>query len=128
MLRKSFTVRAPVDNYAVALDLFLSDVAKNAIRSASGTYVGDGRASKKISLSFSPKFIIISPQINLNTADTVIAGNMLFAMATNPGATWLPASGFIKDGVLSIESDGFTIGGNANINADSVSYLYFVVG
>ena len=128
MLRKTFTLTTPLDMMVYPLDLFLTDVAANALQSASGSYTGNGVSGLKITTPFFPKLIIISPKINTSTSATTIAGNMVFSFSANPGASWLPGTGFKKDCVLTCVNDGFTLGTNTNVNAPTVVYLYFMVG
>ncbi len=129
MLRKNFTLQQPVDNFAVPLELFLKDVATNALQSYQGIYKGTGKSGTKISpISFSPKIVVISPFIDVGRATATTAGNMVFALAGNAGITWIPGTGFVKDGVISYQNDGFTLGANANCNTNGTTYVYFVVG
>lgn len=128
MLRKTFQLTKPIDPYVVPLELFLTDVSKNALQSSSGQYTGTGVSGLKVPISFYPKLVIISPKISIATSATTISGNMVFSFALNPGASWLPGTGFKKDCVLSFVNDGFVMGNNTNVNAPNVTYLYFAVG
>jgi len=128
MLRKTFKLQKPLDEYAVPLELFLEDASKKFLQQASGEYTGNGKASRKITTSFSPQIVVVSTKVDTRTKDTLIAGNMVFALAANPGAAWLPGSGFKKDCILSFQNDGFTIGSNSNVNAELLTYIYYVIG
>ena len=59
MIGKPVKFTAPLDEKIPALESFLSSIGRDALRSASGTYKGDGKASRALSIGFSPKFVII---------------------------------------------------------------------
>jgi hypothetical protein len=127
MLPKPFTLKEPVDQFAVPLEAFLTLVAGRALQSTSGSYTGTGR-SITITVPFYAKLIILSPNINLGKAAATTAGNMVFSLASNVGASWVPGTGFVKDCVTAIASSSFTIGTNAAVNTATSSYTYFVIG
>lgn len=128
MLRKNFVIQKPVDNFAVPLELFLKDVSDRALQSYQGSYTGTGKSGTKISFAFSPKIVIISPFIDIGRAAATTAGNMMFALSSNPGVTWIPGTGFVKDVVISFQNDGFTLGASAIGNVNGSNYIFMAVG
>ena len=100
---------------------------------ATGTYVGDGNATKSIiGIGFKPKHVMIIEQVADGTAHqgfkiTQDGINSLATASFGAGgiATWT------TDMIISLDVDGFTVGdgtglSNAfNINAHSYSYIGF---
>lgn len=128
MLRKSFTLKKPLDDYAVPLEMFLGDVARNALRSASGTYTGDGKTSHKIAAPFNPTLVLIHKTADIGKSTFPLANTLTVAILKNAGVAWVSDTGFVTDAVISAQNDGFTVGSNSNVNAENVSYTYFIVG
>ena len=127
MLLKSFTLRKPVDNYAVQLELFLSTIAKDALQSASGFYTATGK-KLVVTIPFYPKIIVISPFINIGTASATTAGNMVFSLTNNLGISYIPGTGFVKDCVTDVSKSSFTLGINTAVNNPAHEFVYFVIG
>lgn len=93
----------------------------------SGTYVGDGNATKAITgVGFQPKFVIVYPKIP-GTGGYYIGykavddGTYTFVAKTDPRA-------YEEDHIISLDSDGFTVGdgtGSANyFNVGDRNYAY----
>ncbi len=47
------------DKKIIAIEDYLSKISREALKSATGTYTGDGKSSRTLEIGFSPKFIII---------------------------------------------------------------------
>lgn len=125
---KTFKLRAPLDKQAYALDILLTNIARDGLKGAAGSYIGTGVSGQAIAIPFFPTLLIISPVIDLATSATTISGSMIFTFSANVGASWIPGTGFKKDCVLTITKDAFTIGTNAAVNTAAGHYLYFIIG
>jgi hypothetical protein len=128
MLRKTFVIQKPIENFAVPIELFLKDVSEKALQSYQGSYVGTGKSGKKVTFPFSPKIVVISPYIDVGRTGDTTTGNMLFALSSNVGVTWVPGTGFVKNAVISFQNDGFTLGSNADCNTNGTNYIFLAVG
>lgn len=84
MISKPIKIVPPFDDdkKIIALDDLLSSVCRDASRSASGTYVGDGTASRAVELGFSPKFVIIQKSLDY---------------AREPSTAYAPSSNLVWD-------------------------------
>lgn len=90
-------------------------------RMVTGTYTGDGAATKAISgLGFQPEAVLIFPQI-------VSAGQTGIKTDQDTTYTYAPA-GYQVDHIVSLDSDGFTVGdgsGSSNVfNVGARVYTY----
>jgi hypothetical protein len=129
MHRKTVTFQAPLDNSVLYLEQFLSDVAKNGLKSASGSYTGDGVSGKIITLDFTPVLVIVSKFINLGTETSYpVSGNFVFSLRSNEGISYIPGTGFVKDAVTGISANTFTLSNNANVNTADTEYIFLAVG
>jgi hypothetical protein len=86
-------------------------------RVATGRYVGNGAASRPISgLGFSPAFVLISS--TTGSASVVSSSAMLPGLSKDLGT---PSS--VQVGrILSLDSDGFTVGSQPSVNNVGVTY------
>jgi hypothetical protein len=53
---------------------------------------------------------------------------MVFSLSANVGASWIPATGFVKDCVTSVSNNSFTLGVNAAVNTVGTNYIFLAVG
>lgn len=87
---------------------------------ASGSYTGNGTAQSITGVGFKPDAVIIKGGSQIAQLCTASMG----ADATKPliGATALQT-----DRVTSLDSDGFSVGGNAQVNANATTYYWIAV-
>ncbi len=108
--------------WALAILLF---AASASARVKTGTYTGDGAPSRNVTgVGFSPIVVIIKGNDTDATDDLTSAvlrsGNM-------PAGMSKPLKGdqaLISAGILSLNADGFTIGGNRRVNAPGIQFHY----
>lgn len=90
-----------------------------------GTYTGDGAATKAITgVGFQPKYLIIFPQL-------ATAGLLGFKSNQDTTYAFGPA-GYQQDHIISLDSNGFTVGdgtGSSNyFNVNARIYTYLALG
>ena len=87
-----------------------------------GTYTGDGGATKAITgLGFQPSMLWAGR--NATSGTTYMRTDR---QATND--SWnLGAGTLVTDGILSFDSDGFTVGNSGDINTNLVVYGYIAI-
>jgi hypothetical protein len=100
VINKPVKFTTPLDEKAVQLEDYLASISRDALRSASGTYVGDGKASRTVDFGFSPKLVIIqrfldyareaptvfTPTLSASSNlvwDKVITGSAVSSVTTN---------------------------------------------
>lgn len=99
-------------------------------RIASGQYTGDGTGSNAITgLGFKPKYLYIVERVTTASAVNV---RMTFESMNDDNASGLelnPVSGNITvGGIISLDADGFTVGGSGTPNASAQDYNYVAMG
>jgi hypothetical protein len=109
----------------------LDNTASNAI---TGTYTGDGALAQAITgIGFRPKWVMITDRQTTNnaaveqiwTTDVIIDDNIA------GGAIVAGSSRFITGGIVSLDSDGFTVGdrgANRNPNTSGQIYNFIAIG
>lgn len=85
-----------------------------------GSYTGTGSALSVTSLEFKPDLLFVK-------SDTV-AGSMVVTISALPNSTSMllndNGGAFLSGGVTSLDTAGFTLGTNANVNSSGVTYQY----
>jgi hypothetical protein len=92
------------------------------VRVASGTYTGNGGDNRQIlGLAFQPDVVIVKGN---NTQVAITRTSMMSGDASKPlsGATALSA-----DRIQSLDSSGFTLGTNAQVNANGTAYYWIAL-
>lgn len=112
------------DADTVQAELLLSDIARNALMSRSGTYIGDGLDNRELLVGTKPKMIYI--QRSVEVASGTKGG--LFAISIAEAVSYVPGVGIVSDAVKSFDADGVTIGTNVNINESGTEYAFFAIG
>ncbi len=90
-----------------------------------GTYIGDGAASRSITgLGFAPVVVIIKGN-DTDAADDLTSA--VLRSATMPAGMSKPLKGdqgLSGNMILSLDPDGFTVGSNRRVNANTVAFHY----
>lgn len=134
MIQKTTSITPPLDDFkVVALEAQLATLFTNALQCRVGTFTGDGRTSRTLTLGIKALFLYIQKFIDptspaILAAGFPIAGNGTFSLRDMPGVTYVPGTGFVNDAVKSYTSDGVTLGSNANVNQVGTQYLFFAIG
>lgn len=128
MIPKNFIIKAPVDASALFLERFLGDVSRNALKSISGSYTGDGSSSKSVLVGFKPIILIISENISVASAAFPVTKDMVFSLGNNDGVSYIPGTGFVKDAITGYSNGSISLGVNANVNTAGTNYLFLAIG
>lgn len=89
------------------------------MKSASGSYVGNGISGRAITVGFQPDLIIYE------TSSGVAAG---FIWLTGLGSKPLTSDAVFATDILSVTSTGFTISDSNTINTDGTTYQWWAAG
>lgn len=83
-----------------------------------GYYVGNGSSQAISGLGFQPQFVIIK-------SDTA-AGSAVFKTSAMPAANigFFSGTADLTSTLIALNSDGFTVGNNANVNSANVRYVW----
>lgn len=120
MIQKNITISPPLDNSKIVqIERLFSTLFNSALQSRSGSYTGDGTASKAIALNIKALFVIILRK-------TSGSYNAAIAIREANGYTYVGGS-IIADGI-SFTADGISLGANSNVNQAGVNYAYFAIG
>lgn len=125
--RPTQTVPPMSDDKFSEIDRQLATLFLKGTQIRTGTYVGDGRTSHVVTMGLTPSFVYIQRQGDLGRDSFPVAGNAVFSMLSNPGVSYIPGTGFVKDAVLSYQATGITIGDNVSVNTINVTYCYFAL-
>ena len=128
MLPKTTVFKTPLDSQAIQLESYLSQISRDGLRGVSGTYTGDGTNNRQVSIGFSPVLIVISKFVDLGKTTFPLGGNIVFALSGNPGVSYVPGTGFVKDAVITFNNTGITVGTNTSVNAAGSTFTYFAIG
>jgi hypothetical protein len=86
------------------------------------SYTGNGAASRNITgVGFQPDYAIVRA---FNTGGTQREGVQKAAAVPDPGSGFFTATAGITDGITDLQSDGFQVGSNANVNNNTTPYAY----
>jgi hypothetical protein len=86
------------------------------------SYTGNGAASRSITgVGFQPDYAIVRAT---NTTGTPRAGVQKATAVPDPGSGLFTATAGITDGITDLQSDGFQVGSNGNVNNNSTPYAY----
>ena len=88
---------------------------------ASGTYTGTGVAQSVSGIGFTPKAVFIKGGANIMVARTD-------TMATDSAKAMTGATALATDRVTSLDATGFTVGTDAQVNANTVAYFWLALG
>ena len=83
-----------------------------------GTYTGDGINDKQITLGFQPVWVMIK---GATSAEAVFRNS---SMAATYSAPFVSAVALFTDRIKSFNSTGFTVGQNASVNTNAITYYY----
>ena len=118
-----------MDDYVVHLETFLTLLAKDSLKSSSGSYIGDGTNKKTITFDFIPKVVIISKYVDLGRNTTwPVSGNVCIALLGNVGIAYIPGTGFVKDAITDMSVKGLSLGVNVNVNEANKQFIYLAIG
>ena len=87
-----------------------------------GSYTGNGVDNRSITgIGFTPELVIIKGDTTQHAVfkTTSLSGDNTLPLAQSAGA--------FADGIQSLDSDGFTLGTNATVNSNSVTYYWIAV-
>lgn len=122
MIPKSVSFTEPWTPRKIAmLERFLGNVSLNGLQSRAGTYTGDGRDDRALTIGMRALLVYIQ-----RTAAG--AGNAVFAIREADGFSYISGGGFVANAVKSFTVDGITLGVNSDVNAIGVNYAYFAIG
>jgi hypothetical protein len=96
----------------------VSMISKAAPSFIYGSYTGTGAAKTISGMPFQPEAIIIK-------ASTALSSHFkISTMAANASKSWTSTGALVTDGITAINSDGFTLGTNADVNTNGTTYYY----
>ncbi len=110
-----------VYHYA-ALGGALAHAASGTFTTLSGSYVGTGDAGQVTGLGFAPDLVIIKGDV----AQSGVFASKL--MAGDSTAYLDQATANFAGGITALGTDGFSIGTNASVNSDGVTYYWTAYG
>jgi hypothetical protein len=88
-----------------------------------GSYTGNGTVDRAVTgVGFQPDLVIVKRG---NTGDTAFFRTT--SMASGSSMTLRADSGIVTGGIKTFNSDGFTLGTNAEVNSNLVTYYYLAV-
>src|SRR5690349_8023372 len=87
---------------------------------ASGSYTGNGSSKSITGLGFQPAFVWVQGGSN-------VAVLCLDAFGANQTRAVIFLNGLFSGGVTSLTSDGFTVGSDATVNSNSVTYYWLAL-
>lgn len=88
-----------------------------------GSYTGNGTVDRAVTgVGFQPDLVIVK---RANTGDTAFFRTS--SMASGSSMTLRADSGIVTGGIKTFTSDGFTLGTNGEVNANTVTYYYLAV-
>jgi len=130
MIRKDFSIKKPIEDYGSFIEKFLNDVSKDALKSKSGSYVGDGTTTKTISIGFNPSLLIISENIDLAKAIFPVSSSFVFSLSSNSGVSYIPGVGFVNDAITGYDNSNgnISLGLNSSVNSAGKNYLFLAIG
>jgi hypothetical protein len=86
------------------------------------SYTGNGAASRSIAgVGFQPDYAIVRA---FNTSGTQREGVHKATAVPDPGSGFFTATAGITTGITALQSDGFQVGNNANVNNNTTPYAY----
>lgn len=87
---------------------------------ATGSFTGNGTSQSISGLGFEPKFVLIK----INDEAAVITADIM-----GPDSSKDTANGALfADGITSLDADGFSVGGDALVNANAATCYYIAIG
>jgi hypothetical protein len=96
-------------------------ISKAAISCIYGSYTGTGAAKTISGMPFQPEAIIIK-------ASTALSSHFkISTMAANASKSWNSTGALVTNGITAINSDGFTLGTNADVNTNGTTYYYIAL-
>lgn len=109
-----------VNNNAVTYHYVAFDEEVDEVDTSS--YTGNGAASRSITgVGFQPTYAIVRA---FNTSGTEREGVHKAAAVPDPGSGLFTATAGITTGITDLQSNGFQIGSNANVNNNGTPYAY----
>jgi hypothetical protein len=86
------------------------------------SYTGNGAASRNITgVGFQPDYVIVRA---FNTGGTQREGVQKATAVPDPGSGLFTATAGITNGITDLQSDGFSLGNDANVNNNTTPYAY----
>lgn len=86
------------------------------------SYTGNGAASRNITgVGIQPDYMIVRA---FNTSGTQREGVQKATAVPDPGSGFFTATAGITTGITDLQSDGFQVGNNANVNNNTTPYAY----
>jgi hypothetical protein len=86
------------------------------------SYTGNGAASQSITgVGFQPNYVILHGS---NTSGTAREGVHKATAVPNPGSGFFTATAGITNGITALQSDGFQVGNEGNVNNNTTPYSY----
>lgn len=116
--KNNTTAFTPTEDYHPVPKKYLDDHTGNA-KIASGSYIGDGEASKDISLDFPPKFVYISGYINKQYSFIGLIGTQCLYFSTGYAAGY--SSSYLTCGI-----NKFTV--SELPNTSGKTFFYVAIG
>lgn len=93
--------------------------AQSTYTAMTGSYVGDGVAGRSIAgLGFRPDFVVIKADMNENA---VVRSSTMVGDATKPLGSATPIQ---SDRIVSLDINGFTVGGDNDVNKVATTYYW----
>jgi hypothetical protein len=80
-----------------------------------GTYTGNGTSQSVTGLGFSPEYVMMLPATNQRATQRMAAMTATFQFDADAG---------IATGITSLNSNGFSVGNDAKVNQNAVTYHY----
>lgn len=86
------------------------------------SYTGNGGASQSITgVGFQPDYVIVRA---FNTSNPQREGVQKATAVPDPGSGFFTNNAGITNGITALQSDGFSVGNEGNVNANNVPYAY----
>jgi hypothetical protein len=80
-----------------------------------GTYTGNGTSQSVTGLGFSPEYVMMLPANNQRATHRMAGMTATFQFDADAG---------IANGITSLDSNGFSVGSNAKVNSNGITYHY----
>lgn len=122
MIQKPISLSLPFDDTKVIqLERLLTSLFTNALQSRSGTYTGNGKSDRILTIGIKGLCVIIMRK-------AAGSHNVAIALREGNSLTYVSGSGIVSDGIKSWGVNEVTLGGNVSVNQAGIEYIYFVIG
>lgn len=113
--------------YYAAFGGAVDPVPSGTFTAASGTYVGTGSGFSITGVGFAPDLVIVKSSGNVSAQGAVFRHRYMYGTSAADTANFVNTS-YVTSGITTFDSDGFTIGTNAQVNTSDEIYHWQAFG